>query len=695
MTIVETYKPKIGLCMIVKNESHIIERCLNSVLPLIDFVLIEDTGSTDGTQQLIRTWLERNQVTGAVHDNPWVNFAHNRSSALARLRQHSQIDYALVMDADDVLLIDDLPRVVSHLCKHTADAYKIAITGQGVDYWRTQLVSNRQAFHYVGVLHEYIEGPQGHKTQQLPGLRIQSNREGARSQDPDKYKKDAALLSEALITEKDPFLRTRYTFYLAQSLRDSGQAEAAIQTYLARSVMGRWAQESYVALLCAGRLMAQLNYPHDEIAATLRRAFDYAPDRLEAHQVLCRQLRLQGKFQEALDLGLPHLNKLQPKEGLFVEPWVYTRGLKDEMAVSAYWVGNNELCLDLCSELLKLSDLPAEDRIRIIKNGKAAFARLHAKAKAFTELATRVPSVRGLGKPQGGTELMVEGLLSRLQYDKSKIHLAINTYDMRLAEGKYLVVWIHHDFNQAAVQWLKEPNRRERVDRFVFVSEWQQQRFIEQFQIDRTRSVVLQNASASMQAPRVPQPGPFKLVYASTPFRGLDILLDTWESIGPSLQGKAELHVFSSMKLYAQEDSRYQHLIDKARGLEGCHYHGVLPNTELKQFMLGCHVLAYPSTFEETSCLAAIDAMTCGLRVVAPAYGALPETCGQFARLYPWTADRVQHQKRFTHELLQEINNPWDGDLSKRMQQLHHCAAQFDWEVRVQAWQKLLHPPLF
>ena len=47
----------IGLCMIVKNEAHVILRCLDSVRPLVDYVLIEDTGSTDGTQQIVMDWL--------------------------------------------------------------------------------------------------------------------------------------------------------------------------------------------------------------------------------------------------------------------------------------------------------------------------------------------------------------------------------------------------------------------------------------------------------------------------------------------------------------------------------------------------------------------------------------------------------------------------------------------------------------
>src|SRR6202012_3333794 len=98
--------PTISLCMIVKNEAAIIGACLDSVRPLIDHVFIVDTGSTDGTQQTIREWLAAANSPGEVVDVPWRDFAFNRSDALARLRQQSHIDYALVIDADDRLVFE-------------------------------------------------------------------------------------------------------------------------------------------------------------------------------------------------------------------------------------------------------------------------------------------------------------------------------------------------------------------------------------------------------------------------------------------------------------------------------------------------------------------------------------------------------------------------------------------------------------
>ena len=95
---------KIGLCMIVKNEAKVIRQCLTSVLPLVDYILVVDTGSTDGTQQIIRDFLTEHNVKGAVIDEPWRDFAYNRSFALERLREVEDIDYAMIIDADDIVV---------------------------------------------------------------------------------------------------------------------------------------------------------------------------------------------------------------------------------------------------------------------------------------------------------------------------------------------------------------------------------------------------------------------------------------------------------------------------------------------------------------------------------------------------------------------------------------------------------------
>ncbi|MBV9755916.1 MAG: glycosyltransferase, partial [Alphaproteobacteria bacterium] len=274
----------IGLCMIVKDEAHVIVRCLDSVRRLVDYVLIEDTGSSDGTQQIVHEWLARENLPGAVIERPWQDFAANRTSALAALRQQSGIEYALIMDADDVLVYDHGFDPAAFKAALRADIYNVPIRLGSIVYQRPQICRNALEFRYRGVLHEFLEGPPpgGQSSADAVGFHITSGREGARSKDPQKYQHDAAVLEAALTSEADPFLRSRYTFYLAQSYRDCGDKQRAIELYLARAELGYWAEEIFVALLNAARLMEEIGRPFADVLGVFERAAASCPWRAEA-----------------------------------------------------------------------------------------------------------------------------------------------------------------------------------------------------------------------------------------------------------------------------------------------------------------------------------------------------------------------------------------------------------------------------
>ena len=208
----------IGLCMIVKNESKVITRCLDSVRPLVDYVVIEDTGSTDGTQQLIAGWLERAAMPGMVIEEPWRDFAYNRSHVLVKLRERKQIDYALIIDADDLLVLPEGFDVAAFKAGMKDDLYDVQIRHGGSRFYRPQICANKLPFCFKAVLHEYLEAPAGPLSRSsAEGFYIETGRGGARNENPAKYQDDAAMLAKALLTETEPFLISRYTFYIAQS----------------------------------------------------------------------------------------------------------------------------------------------------------------------------------------------------------------------------------------------------------------------------------------------------------------------------------------------------------------------------------------------------------------------------------------------------------------------------------------------
>ena len=372
----------IGACIIVRNEARVIVRCLESLRPLVDYVLIEDTGSTDNTQTIISDWLVGVGLPGRVYDEPWQSFAYNRSHALAELRKVENIDYALIIDADDLIVIEEGFDPTSFKVEMQADFYDVLITHGNVRFSRPQLCSNRLAFYFRSVLHEFLEVPYAGCTRATArGFHIETGQGGARSRNPHKYEQDAAVLEQALLTETDPFLISRYTFYLAQSYRDAAQPEKALKAYLARAELGYWNEEIFESLHNAGKLKESASCSDLDIIGTYLKAYEHAPQRIESLHALVSYCRRNGKPHVGYLIGKQAVAKAQPTGGLFVQGWIYDYGMLDELSISAYWAGHYRESLELCERLLAEGNIPPDQRARVEMNADFARGKLNAGAR--------------------------------------------------------------------------------------------------------------------------------------------------------------------------------------------------------------------------------------------------------------------------------------------------------------------------
>jgi len=232
------------------------------------------------------------------------------------------------------------------------------------------------------VLHEYIEMPAEVRRRDLArGYHMAYLSGGARSLDTQKFVRDASVLAQALQSETNPFLRTRYTFYLAQSYRDAGQHAQALETYLTRSTMGGWAEEVFVSLYQAAKLREKLGHAAQDVLNTYLLATAAQPARAEALHGASRYCRVHKRYEQGYWLARRGLGP-QPEQGLFVEPWIYDFGLLDELAVNAYWSGRYAESRDACTRLLDEGNLPTSMRERILQNRNFAMQRL-AEGPAF------------------------------------------------------------------------------------------------------------------------------------------------------------------------------------------------------------------------------------------------------------------------------------------------------------------------
>jgi len=348
-----------SLClnMILKNEAHVIRRCLESVRPFISHWVIVDTGSTDATQDVVRAHFAG--LPGALHERPWRDFGSNRTEALALARGCAE--YILVMDADHVLHAPAgfrFERLVE-------DGYYVRHRYAGIEYGLPILLADRIPWRYEGVLHEYVTADVAHRLVALDGPWVEVHHEGARSRDPQTYLKDAQVLRAALAREPD---NARYAFYLGQTLKDAGLLEEAFDAFMHRAAMQGFDEETWHARYQAAQIAERLGRDAAVVADAYLQAYNARPTRAEPRVQLARFHRERRQWPIAYLYARAAVAIPRPADHLFVEDAAYAWRADDELAIAAWYVGAVDEGRRATERLLACPQVPASERARIERN---------------------------------------------------------------------------------------------------------------------------------------------------------------------------------------------------------------------------------------------------------------------------------------------------------------------------------------
>lgn len=349
--------PKVGLCMIVKNESHIIHESLGCTLPLVDTYCIVDTGSTDNTVDIIKNFYANHGIHGEVHSRPWKDFGTNRSEALELC--NGKMEYILVIDADDLITFPENGRALLHtyLARKPSNL-TLEIRQNSLRYTRSQVFKANDGWHYKGVLHEYPTNGKQCTTVHLPGFWMESRRIGARNKTGDKLARDIEVLERGLLDEPR---NERYMFYLAQSYRDSGNAAKAIEWYTKRFEFGGWYEETYVAGLNLVKLTHSKEWAW--------KAHEINKQRIECLVSYMAHCRCKNAWSQELYAMAKYATSIpMPNQTLFLETDVYEWKVWDEFSIIAYYTGHHAESAAACETLLKNPNLPASQYSRVLKN---------------------------------------------------------------------------------------------------------------------------------------------------------------------------------------------------------------------------------------------------------------------------------------------------------------------------------------
>lgn len=364
-------KKTICLCMMLKNESHIIKRSLESVKDIVDYYVISDTGSTDDTKKIVKDYFDEKGINGEIHDHEWINFGVNRTKLIKTAK--GKADYLLLVDADYVINVHDYD-FKNNL---NADGYLIQWEGN-LDYKNLKLINGHLNWRYRGPTHEYLEcvdHVREPSKEIIRAITIKEHYDGSNRKN--KFERDIKLLLKEIEgNTEDPDI-PRYHFYIARSYEDLGDYKMALKYYQKRVEFGGWNEEVYYSMYKAGLCKIELGFNFGSICETLLKAYEYRPSRLEAIYELIKYCRMNKLPCVGYHFGHKLVYQKYPdKDILFIKKDIYDYKLKDEVSICAYYAGEYLESIQMCKELISSNKTPIDKKERIKNNMNFSISKL-------------------------------------------------------------------------------------------------------------------------------------------------------------------------------------------------------------------------------------------------------------------------------------------------------------------------------
>jgi UDP-glucose:(glucosyl)LPS alpha-1,2-glucosyltransferase len=247
---------------------------------------------------------------------------------------------------------------------------------------------------------------------------------------------------------------------------------------------------------------------------------------------------------------------------------------------------------------------------------------------------------------RGGTEMMRERLLNNVPQELLQ-DFAIHFSRPREMYTDVKNILYCHDLALDPENKILKDDGWNKFDHFVFVSQWQRDQYILVYGIPYHMCTVIHNAIEKTYLPRDRDMETIRFIYHTTPHRGLELVVPIFDALS-KMYNNIHLDVYSSFKVYGweQRDEPYKDLFKRISDHSMMTYHGAVSNKEVLDALDKSHIFMYPCIWQETSCIALIEAIQSGVIAIHPNYGALTETAEGATIVYDYTDNLQQHASR-------------------------------------------------
>lgn len=724
------YDNLIHLCIMVKNAGPLFEKVLVENLPIIDRWTILDTGSTDGTQDIIRKVLKNKK--GQLFEEPFINFRDSRNRCLDLAGKACK--YNLMLD-DTYVVRNDLRKFLNIIRgDQFASSYSLLIVSDDSEYYSNRITMSDRNHRYIYTIHEVIQFEENKENVVIPkdAAYIHDYRADymeKRTMDRKKY--DLKLLYDMI--EEDP-TNPRHYYYLAQTynlLEDYENAAIWFRTRAETTLKGH-DQEVFDSWFELGRLYNfKMNKPWEECKKCYEESIRVEPTRPEGHYFIGIHYYLEGNkktayewFQKAFALGYPIHAQFSLK------PTLSYHFLPKFLAELCYDFNNPELGIQACERFLTMNK-PESDSFEVMMSWYSIFKQ-KVKMPSYDgsiiipEKPLVVFVADGNWQPWTGRDILTKGMggsetyiieiarwvqasnryncvvfckCSREETFEGVEYKSLDTFHSFIVKNKidtilisrfseYVpicirdnikrVYFVLHDTSPTGIIIPLNP----KIKKILCLTNWHTELFLKTFPQFKDRAEAFSyGIDTNLFKPGKKVKNSF--IYSSFPNRGLLPLLQMWPKIKAALPD-ATLNVYSDIngewvnKVAKGQMDEIKKLIKS--GLDGVEVNGWVSKKELARAWSTADIWFYPCIFEETFCLTALEAAATKTLAISCPLAALNETISDRGILIPGNPLEQEWQDKALQELLLVI-----GDLQRKgeiIERNYNWALETTWKHR-------------